>query len=310
MILNEFIVSPEQVNIRIDKFMSAALPELSRSYIQKLLEEGNIKVNQRNCRANYKLRAGDQIVFAPPEPKMPEILPEPIPLDIVFEDTDILIINKPKGMVVHPAAGHYSGTLVNGILYHCRDQLSTINGVMRPGIVHRIDKDTTGLLVVCKNDLAHQALAEQLRQHTITRVYSAIVYDNLPQNEGRIDKPIGRHPVDRKKQAVNVKNGREAVTHYRVLERFQGKYTFIECRLETGRTHQIRVHMASIHHPLLGDTVYGPDKNPFHLQGQALHAGILGFVHPRTGEYMEFHAELPDYFKNLLQLLRERYSSI
>lgn len=213
-------------------------------------------------------------------------------------------------MVVHPAAGHYSGTLVNGILYHCRDQLSTINGVMRPGIVHRIDKDTTGLLVVCKNDLAHQALAEQLRQHTITRVYSAIVYDNLPQNEGRIDKPIGRHPVDRKKQAVNVKNGREAVTHYRVLERFQGKYTFIECRLETGRTHQIRVHMASIHHPLLGDTVYGPDKNPFHLQGQALHAGILGFVHPRTGEYMEFHAELPDYFKNLLQLLRERYSSI
>lgn len=304
----EFRVDTTQVNNRIDKVLADQIPEFSRSYIQKLLEDGNITINGKAVRANYKLREGDYIICQPPEPKELEILPEPIPLNIVFEDQDILIINKPKGMVVHPAAGHASGTLVNGILYHCRNQLSTINGVMRPGIVHRIDKDTTGLLVVCKNDMAHHSLAEQLKEHSITRVYSALVYDNLTEDEGTIDQPIGRHPIDRKRQTIDHKNGREAITHYKVLERFHGKYTLVECRLETGRTHQIRVHMASIHHPLVGDTVYGSDKNPFHLQGQTLHAGILGFKHPRTGEYVEFRSELPEYFQKLLQVLRSRVS--
>lgn len=207
-------------------------------------------------------------------------------------------------MVVHPAAGHMNGTLVNAVMYHCQDELSSINGVLRPGIVHRIDMDTTGVLVVCKNDTAHQSLAEQLKVHSINRIYYAIVYDNLTEDEGTIHKSIGRHPTDRKKQAVNVKNGRDAITHYRVLERLQGRYTFVECRLETGRTHQIRVHMASIHHPLLGDTLYGPAKDSFHLQGQTLHAGVLGFIHPRTGQYVEFRAELPEYFQELLERLR------
>lgn len=301
----EFIITEQQVNTRIDKFLSETVEGVSRSYIQKLLSEGNILVNQNVVKANYKLQENDKVQIFIPEPEELNIVAENIPLDIVYEDEDILIINKPKGMVVHPAAGHYSGTLVNAVMYHCKNQLSSINGVLRPGIVHRIDMDTTGLLVICKNDMAHQCLAEQLKVHTITRKYQAIVYHNIVEDEGTISKPIGRHPVDRKKQAVDVKNGKEAITHYRVLERLQGKFTYIECQLETGRTHQIRVHMASINHPLLGDTVYGPDKNPYHLQGQTLHAGVLGFVHPRTKEYMEFHAELPDYFKKLMVQLRK-----
>lgn len=301
----EIKITSEQVNNRIDKLLSDLIPELSRSYIQKLLSEGNILVNDTPVKSNYKLRLDDTISVTIPEPEDIDILPEDIPLDIVFEDEDILIVNKPKGMVVHPAAGHYTGTLVNAIMYHCKDQLSSINGVLRPGIVHRIDMDTTGLLVVCKNDLAHQSLAEQLKVHSITRKYYAIVYDNIVEDEGTINKPIGRHPTDRKKQTIDLRNGREAITHYRVLERLNGKYTFIECQLETGRTHQIRVHMSSIHHPILGDAVYGPDKNSYHLQGQTLHAGVLGFQHPRTGNYVEFQSELPDYFEELLKQLRK-----
>lgn len=299
-----YTVLPEQENIRIDKFLSETIPDLSRSYIQKLLSEHAILVNQAFVKANYKLRTGDRIQITLPEPREMNLIPEDIPLDIVYEDNDILIINKPKDMVVHPAAGHDTGTLVHGVLYHCNGQLSSINGVLRPGIVHRIDKDTTGLLVVCKNDLAHQSLAEQLKVHSITRTYYAIVYDNIIEEEGTVDQPIGRHPVDRKKQSIDLRNGRNAVTHYRVLERFHGKYTLIECRLETGRTHQIRVHMASIGHPLLGDEIYGRGKSLFSLQGQALHAMVLGVIHPSTGKYLEVEAPLPEYFLELLGKLR------
>ena len=300
----EYLVKDSDAGQRIDKLLSIQLTDFSRSYIQKLLSNRAVLIHGQPIKSNYKVTEGDYIQVEIPEPEVLDVQPENIPLDIVYEDTDILIINKPKGMVVHPAAGHYSGTLVNAILYHCQDDLSTINGVLRPGIVHRIDMDTTGLLVICKNNMAHQSLAEQLKVHSITRKYTAIVYDNIPEDNGTIHKTIGRHPVDRKKQAVNVRNGRDAITHYRVLERFGGKYTMVECQLETGRTHQIRVHMASIHHPLLGDTVYGPSKDPFHLQGQALHAGVLGFIHPRTGKYVEFHSELPEYFQNLILMLR------
>lgn len=300
----EYLVKDSDAGQRIDKLLSIQLTDFSRSYIQKLLSNRAVLIHGQPIKANYKVKEGDYIQVEIPEPEVLDVQPENIPLDIVYEDTDILIINKPKGMVVHPAAGHYSGTLVNAILYHCQDDLSTINGVLRPGIVHRIDMDTTGLLVICKNNMAHQSLAEQLKVHSITRKYTAIVYDNIPEDNGTIHKTIGRHPVDRKKQAVNVRNGRDAITHYRVLERFGGKYTMVECQLETGRTHQIRVHMASIHHPLLGDTVYGPSKDPFHLQGQTLHAGVLGFIHPRTGKYVEFHSELPEYFQNLILMLR------
>ena len=300
----EYLVKDSDAGQRIDKLLSIQLTDFSRSYIQKLLSNRAVLIHGQPIKSNYKVKEGDYIQVEIPEPEVLDVQPENIPLDIVYEDTDILIINKPKGMVVHPAAGHYSGTLVNAILYHCQDDLSTINGVLRPGIVHRIDMDTTGLLVICKNNMAHQSLAEQLKVHSITRKYTAIVYDNIPKDNGTIHKTIGRHPVDRKKQAVNVRNGRDAITHYRVLERFGGKYTMVECQLETGRTHQIRVHMASIHHPLLGDTVYGPSKDPFHLQGQALHAGVLGFIHPRTGKYVEFHSELPEYFQNLILMLR------
>lgn len=300
----EYLVKDSDAGQRIDKLLSIQLTDFSRSYIQKLLSNRAVLIHGQPIKSNYKVKEGDYIQVEIPEPEVLDVQPENIPLDIVYEDTDILIINKPKGMVVHPAAGHYSGTLVNAILYHCQDDLSTINGVLRPGIVHRIDMDTTGLLVICKNNMAHQSLAEQLKVHSITRKYTAIVYDNIPEDNGTIHKTIGRHPVDRKKQAVNVRNGRDAITHYRVLERFGGKYTMVECQLETGRTHQIRVHMASIHHPLLGDTVYGPSKDSFHLQGQTLHAGVLGFIHPRTGKYVEFHSELPEYFQNLILMLR------
>ena len=295
----------EQGGERIDRFLSEEIADLSRSYIQKLLKEGSISVNGKAVKANYKVNAGDEILVEIPEPEMPDILPEDIPLDILYEDDDILIVNKPKGMVVHPAPGHYSHTLVNAVLYHCGSRLSGINGVLRPGIVHRIDMDTTGSLLICKNDRAHQILAEELKEHSITRRYHAIVHGNLKEDTGTVNAPIGRHPVDRKKMSTKSPSGRHAVTHYRVLERF-GDFTYIECELETGRTHQIRVHMSSIGHPILGDAVYGPARCPFRLQGQTLHAKILGIRHPSTGEYMEFDAPRPEYFSELLDRLRKQ----
>lgn len=288
---------------RLDKFLSAMLPDQSRSYLQKIIKDGNVLVNGESKKSSYRLEDGDEVTADLPELKSPDIEPENIPLDILYEDDSILMVNKPKGMVVHPSAGHYTGTLVNAVLWHCQGQLSGINGVSRPGIVHRIDKDTTGVLVVCKNDAAHNAVAAQLKEHSITRKYRAIVHGVIKEDEGTVDAPIGRHPTERKKMASGVKNGKRAVTHYRVLERFQG-YTYVECQLETGRTHQIRVHMASIHHPLLGDTVYGPAKDSHHLEGQTLHAMVLGLIHPVTGEYLEVEAPLPEYFENLLKKFR------
>ena len=290
---------------RIDRFLAEDLESLSRSYLQKLLKDGNISVNGKTVKANYKISGGDMIKVCIPEPESPDILPEDIPLDIIYEDDDILVVNKPKGMVVHPAPGHYSHTLVNAVMYHCGDRLSGINGVLRPGIVHRIDMDTTGSLLVCKNDRAHHILADQLKQHSITRRYHAVVCGNIKEDTGTVNAPIGRHPTDRKKMSTKAPNGRHAVTHYNVLERF-GDYTYIECELETGRTHQIRVHMASIGHPILGDAVYGPSRCPYRLQGQTLHAKILGITHPSTGEYMEFDAPLPAYFSELLERLRRK----
>ena len=288
---------------RLDKFLSAMLPDQSRSYLQKIIKDGNVLVNGEPKKSSYRLEDGYEVTADLPELKSPDIEPENIPLDILYEDDSILMVNKPKGMVVHPSAGHYTGTLVNAVLWHCQGQLSGINGVSRPGIVHRIDKDTTGVLVVCKNDAAHNAVAAQLKEHSITRKYRAIVHGVIKEDEGTVDAPIGRHPTERKKMASGVKNGKRAVTHYRVLERFQG-YTYVECQLETGRTHQIRVHMASIHHPLLGDTVYGPAKDSHHLEGQTLHAMVLGLIHPVTGEYLEVEAPLPEYFENLLKKFR------
>lgn len=297
------LVPEEAAGERIDRFLSENCEGLSRSYLQKLLKSELVQVDGKAVKNSYRLSAGEKIEFEVPEAVEPEIRAEDIPLNILYEDGDIILINKPKGMVVHPAAGHYSGTLVNGLMYHCREGLSGINGVLRPGIVHRIDMDTTGVLIVCKNDFAHSSVAEQLKLHSITRKYYALVHGVIKEDEGTVDAPIGRHPVDRKKMSVNRKNGREAVTHYRVLERFR-QFTYVECQLETGRTHQIRVHMASIGHPLLGDSVYGPARCPFKLQGQTLHAGVLGIIHPRTGEYMEFSAPLPEYFEKLLEKLR------
>ena len=301
--LQRLTVSPEEAGVRIDKYLAEQLLDITRSYLQKLLKDGSVQMNGKPVKASTKTAAGAVIELTIPDPEEPEILPEDIPLDILYEDSDVILINKPKDMVVHPAAGHYTGTLVNALMYHCKGDLSGINGVLRPGIVHRIDKDTTGVLIVCKNDKAHNALAEQLKEHSITRKYRAIVCGNLKEDEGTVDAPLGRHPQDRKKMAIVRTGGKRAVTHYRVLERF-GNYTYIECQLETGRTHQIRVHMASLGHPLLGDEVYGRVKSPFKLEGQTLHAMVLGFIHPTTGEYMEFEAPLPEYFEKLLEKLR------
>lgn len=299
-----FTVASDTVSVRIDRYLTEQCPELSRSYIQKLLKDQKVKADHKTVKANYKVQPGQEIVVEIPDAEPLDIQPEDIPLDILYEDPYLLVVNKPKGMVVHPAAGHTGGTLVNAVMAHCGENLSGINGILRPGIVHRIDKDTTGALLVCKTDEVHRSLAEQLKEHSIKRRYRAIVRGNLKEDTGTIEGPIGRHPTDRKKMAINYKNGKDAVTHYKVLERF-GQYTYVECRLETGRTHQIRVHMSSIGHPLLGDTVYGSGKDPFHLEGQTLHAMILGFIHPTSGEYMEFSAPLPEYFLKLLEKLRK-----
>ena len=287
----------EVLGIRIDKFLSEELNELSRAYIQKLIEDGFISVNSMPVKANYKIKSGEII----------EIVPMDIPINIIYEDKDIIVVDKPKGMVVHPAPGHYDDTLVNALMYHCKD-LSTINGVMRPGIVHRIDMDTSGLLVVCKNDISHRIMADKFKIHDINRIYTAICHNHFNEADGTIDKPIARHKTDRKKMAIDPK-GRRAVTHYHVIKNLKDNMSLIECKLETGRTHQIRVHMASINHPLLGDEVYGTKSKKFNLNGQVLHAGVLGFNHPITNEYMEFKSELPEYFNKILNVLDDALSN-
>ena len=299
----QFIVSEESEEERIDKYLNELMDSVSRSYIQKLLSDGNITVNGRNVKSNYKVRQEDDIRIFLPTAITPDIVPENIPLSILYEDDDVIVVNKPKNMVVHPAPGHYNGTLVNALLYHCAGNLSGINGVLRPGIVHRIDKNTTGSVIACKNDFAHASIAQQLKEHSIVRKYHAIVCGNLKEEEGTIHTLIGRHPGDRKKMAVVKSGGKDAITHYRVLQHFE-KYTYVECVLETGRTHQIRVHMASIGYPLLGDEVYGAGKVPFHLEGQCLHAKILGFCHPSTNRYIETDTPLPEYFEKLLHILK------
>lgn len=302
--LNEFyfVVTEEIEEERVDKCLNELIDSLSRSYIQKLLNEGGITVNGKKIKSSYRVRTDDQIRVILPPAVTPDIIPEEIPLDILYEDDDVIIVNKPKGMVVHPAPGHYQGTLVNALLAHCGQRLSGINGVLRPGIVHRIDRDTTGSVIACKNDKAHACIAQQLKEHTIVRKYHAIVHGNLKDEEGTIHTLIGRHPGDRKKMAVLKTGGKDAITHYKVIKRFD-KFTYIECSLETGRTHQIRVHMAYLGHPLLGDMVYGPKNCPYKLEGQTLHAKILGFHHPKTNEYIETDAPLPEYFNRLLNIL-------
>lgn len=299
-------IDQEQQGTRIDLVLSSALPETSRSFLQKLITGGAVSIDGSICKSKkQKVEAGQEITIVVPEPEILEVEAEDIPLEIVYEDEDVLVVNKPKGMVVHPAVGNYSGTLVNAVMYHCGDSLSSINGVIRPGIVHRIDKDTSGLLMIAKNDNAHNKLAAQLAEHNITRMYQALVYNNFSDDEGTVDAPIGRDPKNRLRQAVTQHNSKRAVTHYKVIERL-GKFTLIEARLETGRTHQIRVHMAYIKHPLLGDFVYGPAKNPYGVQGQMLHARVLGFVHPTTGRYMEFEVEPPVEFNQILDKMRKK----
>lgn len=298
-------VDESGAGVRIDKFLSDTLDGFTRSGISKLIADGNVTVNAAQVSKNYKCRMNDNILVVVPDAVPLEVQAENIPLDIVYEDDDLLVVNKPKGMVVHPAAGNYSKTLVNALLYHCRDSLSGINGVIRPGIVHRIDKDTSGLLIVAKNDAAHLSLAEQIKEHSFHRAYQAVCYGNIKEDSGTVHQPIGRNPKDRKKMAVTDKNSKDAVTHYEVLKRY-GDFTHIKCILETGRTHQIRVHMAYIGHPLAGDPVYGPKKVIESLNGQCLHAGEIGFIHPRTGEYLEFRSGLPDYFTAFLNKLDKR----
>lgn len=302
----EFVVTDEYEGLRIDKLISELVDSLSRSFIKKLIDDDKVTCNDKKVKASYQVSEGDKIELEIPPLQIPEIVPEDIPLDILYEDNDVLIVNKPKDMVVHPAAGHYTGTIVNAVMHHCRDNLSGINGVMRPGIVHRIDKDTTGSVIICKNDNAHIKIADQLKEHSINRVYHAICYGVIEQDEGDVDAPIGRSQTDRKKMAVIKSGGKDAFTHYKVLKRFpEDKMTYIECRLKTGRTHQIRVHMAHIGHPLLGDEVYAPSrKSKFKLNGQCLHAKTLGFIHPTTGKYVEVDAPLPEYFSHLLEILK------
>lgn len=301
-----FEITCEYEDERLDKFLAAVFPDRSRTYFSKLIKDGKVTAGNQTLKANYRLRIEDQITVRLPPAERIAIEPENIPLDILYEDDDLLVVNKPKGMVVHPSAGHYSGTLVNAVMYHCGDSLSGIGGVVRPGIVHRIDRDTTGSLIICKTDKAHVHIGSQLKDHSCNRKYRGIVIGNLREDEGSVDAPIGRDPANRKKMAAGVKNGKPAVTHYRVLERF-GTYTYAEFTLETGRTHQIRVHMASIGHPLLGDEVYGGRKacGRWKLQGQTLHAMNLGFIHPSTGEFLEISAQLPEYFEKLLADLRK-----
>ena len=300
-----FIADSSAEDERLDVFLTDQFDSLSRSYIQKLTKEGHILVNGSIKKCGYSLRENDEIKLVIPASVTPSIEPENIPLDILFEDEDLLVVNKPKGMVVHPAAGHYSGTLVNAVMYHCKDSLSGINGIMRPGIVHRIDRDTSGSLIICKNDFAHNSIATQLKEHSAKRVYKGIVTGHLKDSDGIVDAPIGRDANDRKKMCVNPRSGlsKNAVTHYHVEDILNG-YDYASFRLETGRTHQIRVHMASLNHPLLGDVVYGSSKDPYHTEGQVLHAEVIGFVHPRSNEYMEFTAPLPEYFVKLLERLK------
>jgi 23S rRNA pseudouridine1911/1915/1917 synthase len=294
---------------RIDKLICESLEDLTRSAVQKLIEEGNIKVNDTAVSKNYKCRVGDEVEIIIPDAQPLDVRAENIPLDIVYEDDDLLVVNKPKGMVVHPANGNFEGTLVNALLYHCSDSLSGINGVIRPGIVHRIDKDTSGLLIVAKNDAAHLSLAEQIKEHSFTRAYEAVLYGNLKEDEITVNQPIGRSPKDRKKMAVTFKNSKNAVTHFKVIKRY-GDFTHVRCVLETGRTHQIRVHSAYISHPVAGDEVYGPKKVITELGGQCLHAKQICFIHPKTGEYMEFESELPEYFKKFLNKLDNRTENL
>ena len=306
-----FVVDLEQYhddNPRIDKYIADAMPEHTRSYLQTLIKEQKVTVDDQVVKSNYRLSQGETIQLMLPLPVALNVEAEDIPLEIIYEDSDLLVLNKPKGMVVHPAPGHTRGTIVNALLNHCKEDLSGINGVLRPGIVHRLDKDTTGALLVCKTDKAHQEIARQLKDHCVLRIYHAIVVGNLKEDSGTIDSSIGRHPIHRKKMSTTSKHGREAITHFKVLERF-GHFTYIQCELETGRTHQIRVHLASIGHPVLGDLVYGPGKTPHMkcsnlLEGQVLHAKTLGFIHPSSGEVVELDAALPEYFVELLTKLR------
>ena len=297
-----FTADIEHEDQRIDRYLTEMLPEQSRSFFQKLIRDGFVMVNHIIVKVNYRLKTGEVIEIDIPDAVPTEIVPENIPLDILYEDDDLLIVNKPKGMVVHPAVGHSTGTLVNAIMYHCQGNLSGINGEIRPGIVHRIDKDTTGSLIICKNDEAHRNIAEQIKEHSVTRRYVGVVAGTFSEESGTVEGAIGRHPNDRKRMTINEKNGKPAVTHYRVLQTLKGA-SFMEFELETGRTHQIRVHMASISHPLLGDTVYGNSKNPYKLQGQALHARTIGFIHPTTGEYIEVSAPIPEYMTELVRKL-------
>ncbi|NLO89334.1 MAG: RluA family pseudouridine synthase [Clostridia bacterium] len=296
------VVEEDRAGQRIDAFLASQNPRLSRSQVQKIIEDGRVKVNGKRVKKNYKLKPRDLVVFSIPEPQKITLEPQNIPLNIIYEDGDIIVVDKPRGMVVHPAPGNYSGTLVNALLYHCKD-LSGINGVLRPGIVHRLDKDTSGVIIAAKNDFAHRRLAEQIKKHEFKRIYTALVHGTVMQNRGIIEAPIGRDPKDRKKMAVVFKNSKPAVTYLRVLERFED-YTLLELELKTGRTHQIRVHMSYLKHPVVGDTKYGRRKNEFGIEGQLLHAKTLGITHPRTGEYMEFNAELPEYFEEILKQIR------
>lgn len=296
------IVPPEGEGARIDKLISESDHGISRSAAAKIIEDGGVTVNFKVVSKNYKCKENDKIVIQIPEAKPLEAIPQDIPLDIVYEDKDLLVVNKPKGMVTHPAAGNYEGTLVNALLYHCGNSLSGINGVIRPGIVHRIDKDTSGLLIVAKNDIAHTGLARQIKEHSFERAYECVVHGNVKADSGTVDQPIGRHPKERKKMAVTFKNSKNAITHYEVIRRY-GDFTHLRCVLETGRTHQIRVHMAYIGHPVAGDEVYGPKKVQKGLNGQCLHAKHIGFVHPKTGQWLEFESPLPEYFTDFLNRL-------